>query len=163
MKLSLDAQQVQAWGLLDLKPMHRALMRRTVETHSNLGLEWYVASWRDNDRALLGLLSRPGVTLVDRDGLIKRTLEARRTDAVIEALHHRSRDQIRLLWHWSLRGKQDLFWCTEMSFDGVISDAQSLSQWLRVCVRLGKTNAGNNGILDGIELPRISAPSPHTI
>ncbi len=163
MKQSLASQRVQAWGLLELKPMHRTMLRRSVESNSKLGLEWNVASWRDNDQALLELLSQPGVIVVDRDGLMERTLEARGTDAVIEALHHRSRGQIRLLWHWSLRGKQDLFWCTEMSFEGVVSDPQSMMQWLRVCVRLGKTKEGINGLLNGIEFPRIIAPIAETI
>lgn len=163
MKQSLASQRVQTWGLLELKPMHRAMLRRSVVSNSELGLDWKLASWQDNDQALLELFSRPGVIVVDRDGLMQRTLEARGTDAVIKALHHRSRGQIRLLWHWSLRGQQDLFWCTSMSFDGVISDPQSMMQWLRVSVRLGKTNEVNNGLLNGIELPRITAPITETI
>ena len=164
MKTSLVAQTVQWWGLLDLKPMHRALLRRSVEQISNRAIDWHVTSWRESDPTLLEILSRQGVIIIDRCGLMQRTLEARGSDEVVEALHHRSQGQIRLLWHWSLRGKQDLFWCTRMSFEGVISDAESLTQWLRVCVRHGRTiESKSNMLLNGIQLPRITASITKTI
>ena len=80
MKHSLDSKTVQMWGLLDLKPMHRALLRRSVEPIGNQGLHWQVASWRENDQALLEMMSRQSVLIVDRNGLIQRTLEARSKD-----------------------------------------------------------------------------------
>ena len=148
MKKTLAMQLVQEWSLLELRPMHRALLRRWAEqtastVHGLLDRErelvWHLASLSDSsDPVLLECMRRPGVLIVDCDGLSKRVTADRDGDAVLNAIHDRTKDQIRLLWHWSLRGKQDLLWCTELSFDGVISDARSLNQWLRVCLRLGK-------------------------
>ena len=98
--------------------------------------------------------------MVDCDGLMQRVREDRHLDAVVEAIHQRSNNQIRLLWHWSLRGKQDLLWCTEMSFMGVVFDSQSLQQWLLACIRHGKANASqNNTLLSGIQLPKFARPT----
>ena len=169
MKQTLAQQLVQDWGLLDLKPMHRALLRRSAEQlvgadknwmESKGEIAWHIESWRDSsDQALLEMMCRPGVLMVDSDALMKRVREDRHLDAVVEAIHQRSNNQIRLLWHWSLRGKQDLLWCTEMSFVGVVFDSQSLQQWLRACVRHGKANASqNNTLLSGIQLPNLATP-----
>ena len=170
MKTSLATQLVQDWSVLDLRPMHRALLRRLAEQytqtvedplHGNRELVWSVARLRDSrDQVLLDAMRRPGVLIVDCDGLSERVLADRDADMVLNAMHLRSKEQIRLLWHWSLVGKQDLLWCTEMSFDGVISDARSLSQWLRVCMRHGKALEGqSNPLLQGIELPKLSLPN----
>ncbi len=154
--------------------MHRALLRRWAEqtastVHGPLDRErelvWHLASLSDSsDPVLLECMRRPGVLIVDCDGLSKRVTADRDPDAVLNAIHDRTKDQIRLLWHWSLRGKQDLLWCTELSFDGVISDARSLNQWLRVCLRLGKVIEGqNNRLLQGIELPKLAIPNSTSI
>jgi len=110
---------------------------------------------------LLAMLRRPGVLIVDRHAHRQRVVENRASDTVLEALHLRFRDQIRLLWHWSLQGKQDLLWCTEMAMDGVISDPQSLVLWSRVCMRNGKViEDQNNTLLSGIQLPTLGFQTP---
>lgn len=174
MKKTLATQLVLDWSLLDLRPMHRALLRRWAEQAASTAqgpldrkreLVWHLASLSDSsDPVLLEAMYRPGVLLVDSDGLSKRVMAARDRDAVLNAVYHRTKNQIRLLWHWSLHGKQDLLWCTELSFDGVISDARSLNQWLRVCLRNGKVIEGqSNRLLQGIELPKLAFPSSTSI
>ncbi len=174
MKKTLATQLVQDWSLLDLRPMHRALLRRWAEQTASTvqgpldrtrELVWHLASLSDSsDLELIEATSRPGVLLVDCDGLSKRVKAARDRDAVLNAVHHRTEEQIRLLWHWSLHGKQDLLWCTELSFDGVISDPRSLKQWLRVCLRHGKVLEGqSNRLLQGIELPKLAFPNSTSI
>jgi len=171
MKRTLASQRVQNWNVLDLKPMHRGLLRRLVNaTEDNMGsqiersaeIRWHQDSLlNSDDQALLVMLRRPGVLIVDRDALCQRVAENRAFDTVLEALHLRYCDQIRLLWHWSLRGKQDLLWCTEMAMDGVINDPQSLVLWSRVCKRKAKVIEGqNNTLLSGIRLPTLAAPTP---
>ena len=170
MKQTLAHQLVQDWGLLDLRPMHRALLRRSAEQlvsadknwmDSKGEIVWHLESWQESsDQVLLEMLYRPGVLMVDCDGLMQRVREDRHRDAVVEAIHQRSNNQIRLLWHWSLRGKQDLLWCTEMFFEGVVFDSQSLQQWLRACIRHGNANASqNNTLLSGIQLPKFARPT----
>lgn len=172
MKRTLAQQWVQDWGLLDLRPMHRALLRSSVaqlvcadptdpKMHYKRDVSWHVESWRDSsDQALLDTMRRPGVLVVDFHGLVQRVREDRPRDALLDAIYHRSNCQIRLLWHWSLRGKQDLLWCTEMSFEGVVCDSQSLQQWLRACIRHGNANASqNNTLLSGIQLPKFARPT----
>ena len=174
MKQTLATQLVQDWSLLDLRPMHRAHLRRWAEQMASTvqspldrkrELVWHLASLRDSsDPMLLETMCRPGVLIVDCDGLSKRVMADRDRDAVLNAIHHRTKDQIRLVWHWSLHGKQDLLWCTELSFDGVISDPRSLNQWLRVCLRHGKTIEGqSNRLLKGIELPKLALPNSTSI
>ncbi len=169
MKQTLALQLVQDWGLLDLRPMHRALIRRSAEQlvsaeknrmDGKRAIAWHIAGWRDSsDQALLEMIYRPGVLMVDCGGLMQRVSEDRHRDAVVEAIHRRSNNQIRLLWHWSLQGKPDLLWCTEMSFEGVVCDAQSLHQWLLACIRLGKAQASqNNLLLSSIQLPKLATP-----
>ena len=169
MKQTLAYQLVLDWGLLDLRPMHRALIRRSTEQLVSSDknrldcrgeIAWHLESWQEtSDQALLEMLCRPGVLMVDCDGLMLRAREDRQPDAVLEAIHQRANNQIRLLWHWSLRGKQDLLWCTEMSFMGVVFDSQSLQQWLHACIRHGKANASqNNTLLSGIQLPNLATP-----
>lgn len=179
MKKTLASQQNQDWNLLDMKPMHRALLRRTVDpivnpivnsNDANTGAQldrkiefrWYHESLRSSDdHALLALLQRPGVLVVDRDAFVQRVVENRVFDPVLDALHRRSIDQIRLVWHWSLRGKQDLLWCTEMAMDGVINDPRSLALWSRVCRRKGKCYEGqSNTLLSGIRLPSLAVSNP---
>ena len=171
MKQTLTTQLVQNWNILDLKPMHRASLRRMVNaTEDNMGspietraeIRWHQESLVNSDeQELLAMLRRPGVLIIDRDALCRRIAENRAFDTVLEALHLRFCDQIRLLWHWSLRGKQDLLWCTEMAMDGVISDPQSLVLWSRVCMRKGKVIEGQtNTLLSGIRLPTLAAPNP---
>jgi hypothetical protein len=174
MKKTLATQLVQDWSLLGLRPMHRALLRRWAEQAASTvqgpldrkrELVWHLASLSDSsDPELLAAMCRPGVLIVDCEGLSKRVLADRVRDAVLNAVHHRTNDQIRLVWHWSLHGKQDLLWCTELSFDGVISDARSLTQWLRVCLRRGKVVEGqSNRLLQGIELPKLALPNSTSI
>ena len=172
MKQTLTQQWVQDWGLLDLRPMHRALLRRTVAQLERTGapdpkmqcereVSWHIESWRDSsDQALLEMIRRPGVLVVDFDGLVKRVREDRQRDTQLDAIHHRSNCQIRLLWHWSLQGKKDLLWCTEMSFDGVIYEGQTLHQWLRACLRQGTGRKfQSSSLLTGIQLPNLVTPN----
>lgn len=172
MKKTLAQHWIQDWGLLDLRPMHRALLRRSMDQlvrtdpanpkmHSDREVSWHIEGWRDSsDQALLDMMRRPGVLVIDYDELAKRLREGRKRDAVLDAIQHRSNCQIRLLWHWSLRGRKDLLWCTEMSFDGVIYEGQSLHQWLRACLRHGKGRKfQNNAILSGIQLPSLVTPN----
>ncbi len=175
MRKTLADQQMQDWSLLDMKPMHRALLRRTVdpianpnETNTGTQLErkiefrWHDESLRSSDdQALLALLQRPGVLIVDRDAFVQRVVENRVFDPVLDALHRRFTDQIRLVWHWSLRGKQDLLWCTEMAMDGVIHDPSSLALWSRICRQKGKSYKGqSNTLLSGIRLPSLAVSNP---
>lgn len=170
MKKTLTSQRVQIWNVLDLKPMHRALLRRMVNaTEDNGGaqmesrteIRWQQGSLLKSDDHALSMLRSPGVLIVDRDALCQRVAENRAFDTVLEALYLRNCDQIRLLWHWSLRGKQDLLWCTEMAMDGAMSDPQSLVVWSRVCRRKGKViEDQNNTLLTGIRLPTFALPTP---
>lgn len=174
MKKNLEKQWVQDWSVLDLRPMHRALLRRLAEQlvqpvrcplNRKQDIVWHIASLGDSpDSILLAAMRRTGVLIVDGDGLLQRVTVNRDRDAVVNAMHQRSTEQIRLLWHWSLQGKQDLLWCTEMSFDGVISDARSLNQWLRVCLRHGREIEGQiHTLLQGIELPNLALPKSKSI
>ena len=171
MKQTLASQRMQDWSLLDLKPMHRVLLRRIVnppeanvvpQLERKTEFRWYHESLRNSDdQALLAMLQRPGVLIVDHDALVQRVIENRDFDPVLDALHYRFLDQIRLLWHWSLRGKQDLLWCTEMAMDGVVSDPKSLVLWSRTCRRKGKTTEGqSNPLVSGIRLPSLAVSNP---
>ena len=171
MKRTLANQRIQDWSLLDLKPMHRALLRRMVDppeantegqVEKAMEFRWHqVSMLSTNEANLLEMVRRPGVLIVDRDALLKRVFENRGNEQLMDAMHRRCRDQIRLLWHWSLRGKQDLLWCTEMAFDGVISDPRSLVLWSDVCMRKGKVIEGqSNLLLSGIHLPTLASPNP---
>ncbi len=169
MKRTLAKQTVQDWSLLGLKPMHRALLRRCVELHnstqngtmpSERSVAWYVESWDSTcEKSILHILNRPGILLLDCNGLIERAQVKKALDPFLFALYRRSNPQIRLIWNWTLQGKQDLRWCTEMSFDGVIHDARSLMMWLPVCLRQGKSSTSQlNSFLRGVELPHLGKP-----
>ncbi len=193
---TLTKQSVQDWGLLGLRPMHRALVRRYVvqKTLNPLAMPvqqsvvWHLASWHskaycggpayldqgqsDCENLLLSSLHRTGVLVVERAGLLQRVKEDRQDDLLLAELHrssHRSSQdrshgrsyrQIRLLWNWSLRGMQDLAWCTELSFDGVIHDAGSLMKWVRVCLAQGKAyECQQNSLLRDLHMPELVAPT----
>ena len=170
MKKTLASERIQDWSLLDLKPMHRALLRRMVDppesnqeerTEDMIKLRWHQESFlASDDQKLLAMFRRPGVLIINRDALVRRVVEDLSYDPLLDALHHRCPDQIRLLWHWSLRGKQDLLWCTEMAFVGVISDPRSLILWNGICKRKGKVTEGQgNPLLSGIQLPTLAVPN----
>ena len=166
---TLAKQSVQDWGLLGLRPMHRALVRRSVEqmvaNHqrpmpSQQAVAWHLQQWGEDCEPLqLTMFNRAGVLLVDRAGLLQRVHLNRQNDPVLAELHCRSHPQIRLLWNWSIRGRQDLVWCTELSFDGVINDARSLLEWLPVCLTRGRSyDRQRNGLLRDLHLPTLVAP-----
>ena len=147
--------------------MHRALLRRTVEQAAmpflnmqapGFELAWHVVdSSEGTEQMFIEGLRRPGILIVDCDTLVRRVEHSAINAPVIQSLYERSNDQIRLLWHWSNRGKEDLVWCTEKTFDGVIFDLSSLSQWVRVCLKRGKVIEGQRNILlRDLQLPRIA-------
>ncbi len=166
MKTSIEPQQVQSWNLLGMKPMHRALLRRTVEraaipltesAASRFELIWndLAANQSDSD-----CFSRPGVLMIDRGTLTKRIEDREGSEFNLDMYYQRSNAQIRLLWNWSKRGKEDLIWCTEFSFDGVIYDLASMNRWVRVCLKRGRIIQGqNNFLLRDLQLPTISPRS----
>jgi hypothetical protein len=126
--------------------MHRALIRCGVE-RSAIGhaVRWHVSNVRDE-------LARPGVLIVDRRLVADRDW--------IASLQRRDDDQIRLLWNWSSRGSQDLLWCTELSFAGVINNPTSLAQWIQASLRNAPTieHCGSS-LLEGIALPVLNRSS----
>jgi len=180
MKKSLEASLIQEWCLVGMKPMHRALLRTQVANAAAaltpdaagekklIGREfaWHVLSNQRStgegtqsqvaDSQLSDWMVRLGIVVVDRKTALDQSKNGCVGDRWFGSSHHRSIHQIRLLWHWSLRGKQDLLWCTEKGFDGIIYNPESLRQWVRVCIRNGKANAvQNNWFLKCIELPKL--------
>ena len=168
MKQTLKTSQVQNWSLFGLKPMHRALVRRSV-TQFNSSLNSSVApriAWHVDDLSnpdgtnAVAMLRRVGVLVIDRDALIRRVEQDNGSDSFVKELHNRNTEQIRLLWHWAWQGKKNLLWCTEGTFDGVIHDASTMRSWLSVSFEKGnKIEIQQNGLLHGIELPRLGSLS----
>ncbi len=168
MKTNIQFQQVQYWSLLGIKPMHRALLRRTVEqvsiplmdaAASPFELTWCVFEATTNETRL-ECFERPGVLIIDRDTLTKQIGDHEAVDLNPNLYCERSNRQIRLLWDWCKRGKEDLMWCTELSFCGVIYDVESMNRWVRVCLKRGKViQSQNNLLLRDLQLPKISLRS----
>jgi len=171
MKRTLQPQLVQNWTLIGLKPMHRALVRSTAQTSAANSNKEFAAQWIaiDRDRALLPAnntsetsashpsipsLAGPGVVIVDRDIYFDQIGGRLFDPRISSCTEDRSPCQIRLLWSWSLRGKRDLLWCTELNFDGVIHDIQSLQQWTRACLKHAKVLVEKeDSLISGIRLP----------
>jgi len=161
MKRTLQTQLVQNWTLAGMKPMHRALVRRTVQSifvKSNVALS---LSWHVEERLLLESMFRPGVLILDRstmlDAFAVQPPNSSSARQVANEVKNRSTNQIRLLWSWTLRGQQDLLWCTELSFAGAIHDIPSLERWSRVCLGQAKqVEVPGNAIIAGIQLPKLT-------
>ncbi len=169
MKRTLAKQTVQDWSLLGLKPMHRALVRRCVEQTNAVHqrtlqgqrkVAWSLDPWDwHREQSLLPILDRTGILIIECKGLLERAKVVEPIDPFLVALQRRSNAQIRLVWNWTLQGKKDLQWCTEMSFDGVVHDARSLMTWLPICLRHGKSRERQlNSLLRDIELPPLITP-----
>ena len=167
MKTSLEPQQVQSWSLVGIKPMHRALLRRTVEraatpstgAASRFKLAWSVFEEKAN-RPNLEFCELPSVLILGKDTLIKQFEDHVGTAFADDRYHRRSNAQIRLLWNWCQRGKEDLMWCTELSFDGVIYDLASMYRWVRICLKRGRIiESQNHSLLRDLQLPKISPSS----
>lgn len=168
MKTNLQSQQVQYWSLLGIKPMQRALLRRTVEQVAiplrnavappfELTCSIFEAT---TNETRLECFERPGVLIIDRDTLTKQIGDHEAADLTRNLYSERSTAQIRLLWNWCKRGKEDLMWCTELSLDGVIYDLESMNRWVRVCLKRGKViQSQNNLLLRDLQLPKISLRS----
>lgn len=100
---------------------------------------------------------------MDSNELLSRIEKRQWSDSDIGLLYQRSNVQIRLLWNWSDRGENDLMWCTELSFDGVVSDLASMTRWLRICLERGNVTQGQpNGLLRELQLPYL-APIPTSL
>lgn len=176
MKRTLAAQRVQSWSLLGLKPMHRALLRRSVDSElekrvstmrQQQSCEWHVVEVLSSEPAaqegLVAALARPGVLVIDRDRWLERMGNGVPRDPFHNRMPFRDDQQIRLLWNWSLYGKSDLQWCTAWTFDGLISDPESLENWVRVSVqRAVCTQSQTNPILNGIKFPSQSLADTKT-
>ena len=166
MKTSLEPQQVQSWSLLGMKPMHRALLRRTVEQAAipltEAAASRFEIAWSDfaSNQPDSNCFARPGVLIIDRDTLNKRIEEHEGCELSIGTYYQSSKAQIRLLWNWCKRGKEDLIWCTELSFDGVIYDLASMNRWIPVCLKRGRIiQSQNNLLLRDLQLPTVSPRS----
>lgn len=163
MKTNLEPQRVLSWSLLGLKPMHRALLRRTAEqlavpleeTSEKRGeLTW--CSF-DTNQSVSDCFALPGILIIDSDELAKRMQNQSSDESNLGLLYQRSTVQIRLLWNWCYRGKESLMWCTELSFDGVIYDLASMNRWVRICLSRGKVSQGQgNVLLRDLQLPTIA-------
>jgi len=167
MKTSLAPQRVQSWSLFGMKPMHRALLRRTAEqvvstskesAASPFEITWAVFDSNDPTHHSFSIsLSRPGLLIIDSEELVRRIRNHQVSESSLDLLYQRSNAQIRLLWNWCKRGKEDLMWCTELSFDGVICDLASMNRWIRVCLKQGKIIEGQpNTLLRDLQLPKIA-------
>jgi len=100
------------------------------------------------------------VLIIDSDELVRKIENQQASDLNLDLLYQRSNAQIRLLWNWCKRGKEDLMWCTEMSFVGVICDLASMNRWLRVCLKQGKIIEGqSNTLLRDLQLPKMAHTS----
>ena len=173
MKTRIAVQRVQAWSVFGMKPMHRALLRRTAEqivnsledtAQSRFELLWELVEFSDPaSHSLCDSLRRAGVLVMDSNELLSRIEKRQWSDSDIGLLYQRSNVQIRLLWNWSDRGENDLMWCTELSFDGVVSDLASMTRWLRICLERGNVTQGQpNGLLRELQLPYL-APIPTSL
>jgi len=161
MKRTLQPQLVQNWTLAGMKPMHRALVRRTVQSIFVKANVAFSLSWHVEERSLLETMFRPGVLILDRstmlDALAVQPPNSPSATEVANEVKNRSTNQIRLLWSWTLQGQQDLLWCTELSFAGVIHDIPSLERWSRVCLGHAKqVEVPGNAIIAGIQLPKLT-------
>jgi hypothetical protein len=161
MKRTLQPQLVQNWTLAGMKPMHRALVLRTVQSIFVKANDAFSLSWHVEERSLLETMFRPGVLILDRgtmlDALAVQPPHSHSANEVANEVKNRSTNQIRLLWSWTLRGQQDLLWCTELSFAGVIHDIPSLERWSRVCLGQAKqVEVPGNAIIAGIQLPKLT-------
>ena len=161
MKRTLQPQLVQNWTLAGMKPMHRVLVRRTVQSIFVKANVAFSLSWHVGERSLLETMFRPGVLILDRstmlDAIAVQPPNSPSATEVANEVKNRSTNQIRLLWSWTLQGQQDLLWCTELSFAGVIHDIPSLDRWSRVCLGQAKqVEVPGNSILAGIQLPKLT-------
>ncbi|MCY2984538.1 MAG: hypothetical protein NTY15_13015 [Planctomycetota bacterium] len=164
MKTNLEPSRVQWWSLLGIKPMHRALLRRTVEraaiplteaAASRIELKWSNFEATMN-QSHLECFDGSSIQIIDRNILFKRIEDHKGNEVSPEMDCQRSNAQIRLLWNWCKRGKEDLMWCTELSFDGCIYDLASMHRWVRVCLKHGRiSQSQNNLILRDLQLPKI--------
>jgi hypothetical protein len=170
MKTSLEPQQVQSWGLVGIKPMHRALLRNTVERAapptsegaSLIELTWTVFDHSAN-HLHLEIFDRTSVVIIGKDTLSKQFEIDGGNELVNDRYNRRANAQIRLLWNWCQRGREDLMWCTELSFDGVIYDLASMYRWGRVCLKRARViQSQNHLLLRDLQLPRIS-PNPSSL
>ncbi len=161
MKRTLQPQLVQNWTLAGMKPMHRALVRRTVQSlfvkaNVAFSLLWHVEEFSHWETML-----RPGVLILDRESMLDAIAvpppNSPSAKEITKEVANRSINQIRLLWSWTLQGKKDFLWCTELSFAGVIHDIPSLERWSRACLGKAKqVEVPGNSILAGIQLPTLS-------
>ncbi len=157
MKRTLQPQLVQNWTLAGMKPMHRALVRRTVQSIFLKANVAFSLSWHVEERSLLETMLRPGVLILDRSTMLDAFAVQSPNSPSANEVKNRSTNQIRLLWSWTLQGQQDLLWCTELSFAGVIHDIPSLERWSRVCLGHAKqVEVPGNPILAGIQLPKLT-------
>lgn len=166
MKRTLAVDASQNWSLVGLKPAHRALFRTRIEwlASKHFGdksppcLCWRTIpnqpaeSIEESASSLNEVLRSPGILAIDRDWLLSPD------GRVPQSTAH----QIRILWSWSYRGKQDTFWSTEVGLDGVVHDILSLTLWGKVCLQKGFTCLSQrNPLISGIELPTV--PLAHAI
>lgn len=163
MKTNLEPQRVLSWSLLGLKPMQRALLRRTAEqlafpinesSEKRCELTW--CSF-DTNQSVSDCFAQPGILIIDCDALAERMQNQSGEESNLGLLYQRSNGQIRLLWNWCNRGKESLMWCTELCFDGVIYDLASMNRWVRICLSRGKVSQGqHNVLLRDLRLPAIA-------
>ena len=147
---------VQVWTLVSLAPMHRAIAIRAAERQSqpipSTSIQWQFLDVEsilstEND----GHGSQPSsVLIVDRDVYLKQMSK----DSSFQ--DHSFPNCIQLIWSWNTTRKEDLLWCTEAGFDGMITDMTSLEQWCRVsCQRAVSIEQSASPILRGIQLPTL--------
>ena len=156
MKRTLRPQLVQYWTLAGMRPMHRALVRRTVQSMFEKANHSFSLTWHVEGLSSSETMFRPGVLIIDRDTMFDALSSPKTNKRFANEIKNRSTNQIRLLWSWSLRGRQDLLWCTELSFAGVMHDNLSVEQWCRVCLDAAhQVEIPGNFILAGIQLPML--------
>ncbi len=151
--------------------MHRAIVRQAV--HSNITgllkneiqIVWRTLNTNNDhdeksnevnlrDENVWDIPRVNGVVVIDRDALRDRLDKLAQNGRREIPIFARPMEQIRLLWSWSFRGKEDLSWCTELAFAGVLYDAESVGHWARACVKRGPIQTSQtNPLISGIELP----------
>jgi hypothetical protein len=152
MKKDLQPELVQRWTLVGMSRLHRAIVRRSVNSTVVSQHVSFRVQWKCSDILEEGQLAATDVLIVDRN----------EPKALADILEHRRQSNgdlptaIVLLWSWAAQGKKDLLWCTELLFSGVVHNAESLDHWVRACVNRGKTQTEQGcSLISGIHLPTV--------
>jgi hypothetical protein len=110
-----------------------------------------------NERTL-SVPPQNGVTLVDHDFFCEHYLH---NENIIDESTNRIRgsdwppmQRVALLWYWAQTNTRDVLWYSELGFQGLVYNAESLDRWARVALdRIAGCDPKDDGLTGGIELP----------